>query len=68
MSRDKPLSFEEFMVQMESYYLGLKTHRAKPHSDPRLCEVCLSYIRRLQDRVRYLGMVMAMGQEESRGQ
>ena len=66
MSRDKPLSFEEFMGQMESHYPDLKTHRARPHSDPRLCEVCLSYFRRRHDRVRYLGKVM--GHEESGGE
>ena len=59
MARGEATPFEEFMAQMESFYPGLKEHRAKPHNDPKLCEACLSYFRRVHDRVRYLSKVLS---------
>ena len=62
----RPMPFEEFMERMEGYYPGLSAHRAKPHNDPEICEVCLSFLRRLQDRVRYLGKVL--GHSDKKGE
>ena len=52
------MTFEEFMERMEGYYPELREHRGKPHNDAEFCEACLSFLRRHQDRVRYLGKVM----------
>ena len=65
MVRNKQTALAEFMEQMEADYPGLGVHRRKPHDDPEYCEVCLSFIRRQQDRVRYLGKVVdPRGNEE----
>ena len=65
MARDNPTPFAEFMGQMGGYYPGLDAHRRKPHNDPEYCEACLSFIRRPQDRVRYLGKVVDPGDGEA---
>ena len=58
MVREKQIPFAEFMEQLGGYYPGLDLHRRKPHNDPVCCEDCLSFMRRQQDRVRYLGKVV----------
>ena len=58
MTRENTVSFAEFMEQIEAYYSVLDLHRRRPHNDPEYCEVCLSFISRQQDRVRYLGKVV----------